>query len=512
MPSDASKSNGHHDKRPLSPRDNATVSNSPKNSPREKQQRVDEKRNNVSPLPFAVAASPPKFVSFEEIMKAANGVANMALAHEIAVKNDFRFEKMSPPENSIEGQVTKIVHKAFWDSLEEKLNENPPDLSQAIQLLSEVKRNLVDLLLPQHQRIRTQVDEVLDLELIEQQAEHRTLDFMYYANFVISLMAQLCAPLRDDEITHLKQLTDIVPLYREIFRVLDLMKMDMANFTLQQIRPYIQKQSVEYEANKFKQFLQTQEENGIDGLQFAKAWLERAFLKYNADAAETASSQNASATTSSPATPAAILNTAYMELLDWDENQVFPESLLMDEGRFMDLRNKTRWLALVSAILLVTYNTVGESIAGIKGFKESLKEQISILLPSTSEGDVAEMVVNVAGQINKEVQECLHKHDFPAMDEAKQSLLQGQIQSVASPDHSVHKVMKSRLMKFIQSLISQPQSRDVLLPPGFSAVSEELSHVCGQFLRLASHNRAVFGSYYTDIITKLLNDAQSATA
>ena len=36
----------------------------------------------------------------------------------------------------------------------------------------------------------------------------------YYANFVISLMAQLCAPLRDDEITHLKQLTDIVPLYR----------------------------------------------------------------------------------------------------------------------------------------------------------------------------------------------------------------------------------------------------------------------------------------------------------
>ena len=67
-------------------------------------------------------------------------------------------------------------------------------------------------------------------------------------------------------------------------------------------------------------------------------------------------------------------------------------------------------------------------------------------------------------------------------------------------------------MKFIHSLISQPQARDVLLPPGFSAVSEELSHVCGQFLRLASHNRAVFGSYYTDIITKLLNDAQSATA
>lgn len=57
----------------------------------------------------------------------------------------------------------------------------------------------------------------------------------------------------------------------------------------------------------------------------------------------------------------------------------------MDEGRFTDLRNKSRWLSLVSAILLVTYNTVGEAITGISGFKESLKEQISIILPTTSD-------------------------------------------------------------------------------------------------------------------------------
>ena len=42
-------------------------------------------------------------------------------------------------------------------------------------------------------------------------------------------------------------------------RVLELMKMDMANFTIQQIRPYMQKQSVEYEKKKFTEFLKTQE-------------------------------------------------------------------------------------------------------------------------------------------------------------------------------------------------------------------------------------------------------------
>ena len=47
--------------------------------------------------------------------------------------------------------------------------------------------------------------------------------------------------------------------HREIFEVLDLMKMDMANFTIQQIRPYIQQQSVEYERKKFQEFLKTQQ-------------------------------------------------------------------------------------------------------------------------------------------------------------------------------------------------------------------------------------------------------------
>lgn len=47
--------------------------------------------------------------------------------------------------------------------------------------------------------------------------------------------------------------------YREIFEVLDLMRMDMANFTIQQIRPYIQQQSVDYEKKKFEEFLQKQQ-------------------------------------------------------------------------------------------------------------------------------------------------------------------------------------------------------------------------------------------------------------
>ena len=38
------------------------------------------------------------------------------------------------------------------------------------------------------------------------------------------------------------------------------------------------------------------------------------------------------------------------------------------------------------------------------------------------------------------------------------------------------------------------------VPPGLSSTSTELARVSGQLLRLVSHNRAVFGAYYTEIL------------
>ena len=74
-----------------SPRDKrAKTDNSPGNSPR---------KDNVPNL--MVAASPPKFVSLEEIMKAASGVSNMKLAHEIILEDDFKLHKEEPAENRL---------------------------------------------------------------------------------------------------------------------------------------------------------------------------------------------------------------------------------------------------------------------------------------------------------------------------------------------------------------------------------------------------------------------------
>jgi hypothetical protein len=73
---------------------------------------------------------------------------------------------------------------------------------------------MFELMLPHHVGVRGQIEEVLDLALIEQQADHGALDIHYYADFIINIMSRLCAPIRDDEIAQLGYITEIVPLFK----------------------------------------------------------------------------------------------------------------------------------------------------------------------------------------------------------------------------------------------------------------------------------------------------------
>lgn len=60
-----------------------------------------------------------------------------------------------------------------------------------------------------------------------------------YSQYVLSIMARLCAPVRDETIRALMREIDVVKVFRGVMETLDLMRLDMANFTIQQIRPHI---------------------------------------------------------------------------------------------------------------------------------------------------------------------------------------------------------------------------------------------------------------------------------
>ncbi|KAL0196009.1 hypothetical protein M9458_009581, partial [Cirrhinus mrigala] len=101
--------------------------------------------------------------------------------------------------------VKDMVHKAFWDCLESELNDDPPEYDYAIKLLEEIRDTLLSFLNPGANRLRTQIMEVLDMDLIRQQADNNAVDIQGLVSYIINTMGKFCAPVRDDEIKKLKE-------------------------------------------------------------------------------------------------------------------------------------------------------------------------------------------------------------------------------------------------------------------------------------------------------------------
>lgn len=449
-------------------------------------------------------ASPPRFVSVEELMETAKGVTNMALAHEIMVNQAFQVKPAELPEGSVERRVKEIMHKAFWDCLEAQLKEDPPSYGHAIKLLAEIKETLLSFLSPGHSRLRSSIEEVLDLPLIQQQAEKAALDISRLSQFIVGMMGSLCAPCRDNDINKLKEISDIVPLLKAIFSVLDLMKVDMANFAVSSIRPHLMQQSVEYERSKFQEFLEKQP-NALD---YTEKWLEDTVrCLREADGSSAASSDSSSLLALN------VHNHAYLRLLRWDHaSDPFPETVLMDQVRFQEMQQQAERLVLLSSVLLVVYTTTGEAISGLPGLMETLKNTVNVLLADmhTPSFNAQEALATVGEKLSVELSQCLSQHGYSPFSADRKSTLMGQISATIQPDNTVRKLMDSRIQSYLlASLESSQHKTPPPLPGGLALVSRELKELAVRFSRLVNFNKLVFSPFYQKILHKMLTAGES---
>ncbi|NXO01653.1 T11L2 protein, partial [Rhinopomastus cyanomelas] len=380
--------------------------------------------------------SPPKVITFDELMEAARNLSNLTLAHEIAVNKNFCLKHEYFPANSLVGTVKEIVHKAFWDHLEAELNEDPPEYERAIKLFEEIKESLLSFLTPGANRIQNQICEVLDTELIRQQAEHNAVDIHGLANYVINTMAKLCAPIRDNDIQQLKATDNIVELLRQIFRVLDLMKVDMANYTIQNLRLYLQHNLVDYERTTFQEIL----EKTPGALDLTTEWIKESIEDELSSLSDESSSPAGADSDSKPIiSPMQVLNNSYLRLLQWDYPKTIPETLIADEARLQELREKLNQLKIIACVCLITNNMVGAAIVNVPDFVEELKRISVPLLEGMSKKtfDLKEALSAIGVQICSRVNKSLSERDLPLLSEEMQSNLVGQITHIVEENNPV---------------------------------------------------------------------------
>ncbi|XP_066219694.1 T-complex protein 11-like protein 1 isoform X1 [Saccopteryx leptura] len=455
-------------------------------------------------------SSPPRFVTVEELLETTKGVTKMVLAHEIVVNRDFRIKPVELPENSLKKTVKEIVHKAFWDCLSVQLSEDPPTYDHAIKLVGEIKETLLSFLLPGHTRLRNQITEVLDLDLIKQEAENRALDISKLAEFIVGMMGTLCAPVRDEEVRKLKDIKEIVPLFRAIFSVLDLMKMDMANFAVSSIRPHLMQQSVEYERKMFQAFL----EKHPNSLDFVTQWLEEAADDLMNQKYKNALPAGGGATGSGDSpmlNPVAVQNYAYLKLLKWDHLQrPFPETVLMDQSRFQELQLQLDQLTILGAVLLITFSMAASGVSSQASFAEKLKMIVQILLTDMHlpSFHLKDALTAIGEKVCLEVSSRLSLCGFAPFTMDKETVLKGQIQAVASPDDPVRRIMGSRILTFLETYLASGHQKPLpTVPGGLGPVQKELEEVAVKFVRLVNYNKMVFSPYYDAILSKVLGRA-----
>lgn len=312
------------------------------------------------------AASPPKVLTLDEVQSAVRNMEDMALAHEIAVNADFKLQPYEPPENSIERIIKDTIHRAFWDVLKEQLNSTPPIYDHAIKLLGEIKEMFETILTSNNQRALTRINEILDETVIRQQAEQGTLDFRAYANFVIHVMSLACAPVRDEEVTKLREIDDTVETFRAIMETLSVMKLDMANCLLDAVRNDVVANTVEYEKKKFKEYLEL-----VEGLPATEGWLKRNRVPAPNEGTSQDSQRQSKDT---------IFN-AYLELIDWNPENEFPEIISMDKNRIFGLQSRSLRICAASCVMAVCS---GIPIIGQNSeVRKKLAKEILILLEST---------------------------------------------------------------------------------------------------------------------------------
>lgn len=436
--------------------------------------------------------SPARILTLDEVQDMVKNIKNMALAHEIAVNTDFKLEAYEPPENSVEKIIKETMHKAFWDILRTQLGSDPPVYSHALVLLNDVKEAFQSIFLENNKKVVERINEMLDADLIKQQAEKGVLDFKSYSNFIVHVMSLACAPIRDEAVAKLKETDDTVDLFRGILETLELMKLDMANCLLNAARSEVIANSVNYEKQKFKEYLEYYK----DGFPSTEAWLKRNLPIESEEAAESSTS-----TVSADKKVKDIIFNAYMELLDWKAENEFPEFFAMDQTRLKELQGRAiRLCGCASALAIASGMPIISQSAEVK---KTLAKEIEILLQNVkTEKELADMLENVWLQIRSTLVKKLQEMGQAKLDEETENALKTHVLKISNIDESpVRKLMWKRLFTFIQLVLRS--NITIPPPPGYQDFAEELDNLGQAFRRVTYYNYAVYNEYYSEIFKKL---------
>ncbi|CAJ0765450.1 17586_t:CDS:2 [Entrophospora sp. SA101] len=427
-----------------------------------------------------------------EIPTDAGGLTNEQLIHEIII--DPEFELKPSKLSGLEERVHKMAKKAYFDSIKEDFEKGKFDRCMP-NLLNDIKQRLVELM-PPNSPMYSSVNEVLDIELITQQSKAGVYNIRNCIMFITNMMLQICAPVRDEQIQSLQNMTELSEIFQRLLEILDLMRLDLANYRLKAHRPYLKEHAVDYERRKFEQAL---ESNRLS-LERTKIWLQptidsllRTVAERNPENVLLPNQRNHGIKFAQVYDEALVSYIFQQALI---EKNNCPETFLLDTERLWGFQNEGQAITIVAVLLMLTKNiAIGSSANSIsEGELETLKNNLFVLLMDRDikmDNLTTEILSHFPSNISSETQ----------------SLVKSMVSKTLSQSDKVFSLLSRRIQSIIKQHLQTGQfpKKETLSQYGVLPVAKELEQLSRKIFILALYNREVYANWYDKVIRERLD-------
>ena len=345
---------------------------------------------------------------------------------------------------------------------------------------------------------------VLDSELVAQQVKNGTFSCQRFFDFFNTMLPRLCAPVRDDEIKELRESPSSDPVVQmaRVYFAVELMVLDMMNFQLLNLAPYIYKESATYEARKFEELL------GGQLPERTYEWWKRS----SAATHEEASRRQVEGTSPSPSNRVTATKIYMQGLVDivtspgpGEANQL-PETLSVDHERFERMQSEILRIVTISSIFLTAKNLLRRDTRSL--WKAEAARMWDI--PYTSAASFVSTVES--------------RYALPPNTKQQLTTFVTRILSEAMDGNCNHPVMKVLMKKIkthflarLSASSAEERTRlnstatEVLGSAGMIESVSRIQEMIQELTRVADVDREAHGKWYDDIVERLGNEESNKT-
>ena len=366
-------------------------------------------------------------------------------------------------------------------------------------------------LLNENGAVHGEISEVLNHEFLVHQIKNKVFELHKVTHYIVSKMLQLCAPVRDAEIRLIENSSSMGAALVNILDMIQVLKLDMANFRLETIKPFLKNEAIGFEHKKFKEAL----ENKNVKLENTRVWLERAFeqLKNTVEQRNPEQIENLELKFKF----SRVLDQAYLSLLFSPtaiDPSTLPETLKLDASRLFSFQNELQAVAVTAAVVHLAQNLVPVLKRESLVLKQLAKNMFRLLNESTTNLEtISGLIVDTANQVlhqqSKQMAELSNLTSNPTaqklveLPQEKITLVHSMVEKTLSLKDPFLNVICRRIEKITRLYLEDEGKKRGFASNGLGIVEQELETLLKKIGMVTKYNRNVYGEYYDQLLSQL---------